>query len=760
MHKWRGLLFVAIWVVQFTLLPSFSFAQPRLEGFRPGARALGFGGSLVVQARDPSAIFWNPAILSGFRDRELLISVNDPFEFNFVGLTQFLPLYGTIGLALSRIPTDSAGVDRGTFAWGVKILKRLSLGADFNLAKQSDDWFAHGGFAVFLGNPGVGALGCRWNEIPTPGILDRLNLGLAIRNIPIGGKLFDPSANFGLSYLFPTAGLLINTGHHIHNGEDTSHLGLGLEVFDAVTVFSGIEDLEFDKAAIGLSYTHDNFLFNISYAMDSERFALSFASRISPAPAMLAKPYHDYGFYLYRKGENGAALRELRKYLSFELPDSSTSTTRVLVKRIEAKLARDEITIDSLYADANKMLRRGKDSFDDAVSDLTRILELDPNNLKAQRRLVELKPYMDIYVKRTLNDGAKYLQEKEYQKAKESFEGVLLVEKNNQSALTNLARIEEVFSGLADEHFERGLDYYRQKNYVLAIEEFNLAQEYKPDFEDAAYYSSRAREKLMQARTRTQTLIATGDELERKGRYYDATKQFLQVLQLDPGNPNARNRIDKLRPRVERYVQNLYNEGLKQFGEKDFFKAQESFSTVLSIDPGYKDARTQLSRVRSAINDQITQNILSAENYVQKGEWQNALDSYSNVLSLDPQNSRATQGRQLAQTKLQVQTLIANGEARLNEQKFLEAINIFQKALERDPDNEKAKTSLNAAKEQMSKLIEKVFVEGINLYAQDNYQDAINKWNQVLKLDPNHKSALEYKQQAEERLQALRKIKK
>lgn len=713
-----------------------------------------------MQARDPSAIFWNPAILSGFRDRELLISVNDPFEFNFVGMTQFLPLYGTVGLALSRIPTDSAGVDRGTFAWGVKLFERFSLGADFNLAKQRDDWFAHGSLAFFLGNAGVGTLGRRWNGIPTPGILDRLNLGLTIHNLPIGGKLFDPSANFGASYLFPSTGLLINTGHHIRKGEDTSHIGFGLEILDAVTLFSGIEDLEFDKAAIGLSYAHDNFLFNLSYATDSERFAFTFASRISPAPTGLAKPYHDLAYKYFRRGESRRALRELKKYLSFELSDSTSNTTRALVKKIEAKISRDEITVDSLYANANRSLRRGKDSFDDAVGDLTRILELDPRNIKAQKRLVELRPYMDYYVKKTLDEGAKHFEKQDYQKAKESFESVLLVEKTNKMASNYLIQIEDAFSKLAEEHFERGLDQYRQKNYTLAIEEFKQAQKFKPDFEDAGYYLSRTREKLLQARTRTQTLIATGDELERKGRYYDATKQYLQVLQLDPGNPIARNRIDKLRPRVERYVQNIYNEGVKQFGEKDFAKAQESFSTVLSIDPGHKDARAYMSRVRGAINDQIAQSILIAESYMQKGEWENAQNSYSNVLSLDPQNIRATQGRQLAQSKLQIQAMIANGEARLNEQKFLEAIDIFQKALERDPDNEKAKTSLSAAKEQMNSLIEKLFVEGINLYAQDNYQDAINKWNQVLRLDPNHKSALEYKQQAEERIQALRKIRK
>lgn len=753
----RNILVVIFTGIALLFLPSFSAPQSAFDNFRPGARAVGLGGSLATQARDPSAIFWNPAILSAFRDRQMLISFNEPFEFNFVGVTQFMPLYGAIGLALARMPAGNAAIDRGTFAWGVKMIERFSAGMDFSISKLDEDWFATAGAAFFLGNPGVGTLGHRWNEIATPHLFDRMNIGLTVNNLPLGNDLFDPSAKVGWSFLFPSVGLLINSGHHFRQGEDSNHLGLGFEAAPKITVFSGVEDFDIDKVGAGVSYTHDNFLFNFSYSTDSERFVLTLGARISPAPSALAQPYYERGYKYFKDGNYRGAARELRKYLFFDLADSASASTQALVKAIDKKLARDRILIDSLFVLTNKFTAQG--DFGLAAIALTKILELDSANPQAKRKLNALLPAINAYINRTLADGDVLLQEKKYSDAEKAFKRVLLLDKNNRTALKQLAAIGQIYSELADEHFYRGLVHFRQKNYALAKADLEKALEYKPSLEEAQVYIERVNEKLNQAQSQIQALLARGEALERKGRYIEATNEYLQVLEKDSENAIARARIDRLRPRVERHVQNKFKEGVNLFDNKEYLSAREAFTTVLSIDPNHKEAKAYMSRVRSAINDEISQHLVRAEQAAQRGEWPAAFDSYSQALSLDPQNSRALKGKQEAQTKVEVNSILDNGRAKIAERNFREAVALFENALKLDPSNEAVNTELRAARAKLEEELERKFLDGINLYTLDRYQEAINKWNEVLEVNPKHKGALEYKQQAEERLRALKNLK-
>jgi tetratricopeptide (TPR) repeat protein len=743
----------------FSLSPAGLSAQDANENFRPGARALALGGSLVVQARDPSAIFWNPAILSGFRDRELLINFNDPFEFNFVGVTQFVPLYGTLGLALSRIPTNAAGVDRGTLAWGVKMFERFSMGANFNLSKQDNDWYAHGSAGLFLGKPVIGSLGRHWNDIPTTHTLDRLNIGLMINHIPLGGSLFDPTANLGLSYLFPKAGLLINTGHHVHRGDDTSHLGVGIQIPAHIMLSAGIEDLDVDKAGLGMSYTHDNFLFSVTYSTNSERFVLSMAARLSPSPATLAKPYYDKGYQLHRGGKSREAVHQLRKYLSFELDDSASDSTRRLVRGLEQRFARDQVLIDTLFARVDRLIQGGDLGL--AGIALTRILDMDPGNERARINLIPLTNDVQKYIAKIIENGTKYFEEKKYQEAEEAFRLVLLVEKDNFTATNYLARLSQAYSELADEHFYRGLGYFRQENYIRSKEEFSQAIELRPEWEEAESYLARSEDKLKELRDEVVEMIRKGEEHERQGRHYDAANLYLEVLQKDPDNETTRQRLERLKPQVSEYLKTKSSEGMEQLRKGNYARARESFSRVLSLDPENSEAKRGMQELRNSIANEIALNLSKGDEAMQKSEWKVAFDFYSQVLKTDPQNDRASQGKGKAQSMLEVSSLIAQGQTKMQAvpPDFVNAIASFESALRLDSNNQVAQNALKDAIRKLDEEVERKYLEGISLFAKDQYQEAIDKWNEVLKMKPNHQGALDYKQQANERVRALKKLK-
>jgi len=127
-------------------------------------------------------------------------------------------------------------------------------------------------------------------------------------------------------------------------------------------------------------------------------------------------------------------------------------------------------------------------------------------------------------------------------------------------------------------------------------------------------------------------------------------------------------------------------------------------------------------------------------------------------MEIEPANSKALQGKKDAQKKLQIANLIEQGRRKFNEKKYLEAVTIFGDILRLDPDNRIVKIELNNTHNKINELTEEHFNTGIGLYTLDKYQDAIVMWDKVLALDSNHKGALEYKQKALERIEALKRI--
>ncbi|MFQ5864584.1 MAG: tetratricopeptide repeat protein [bacterium] len=756
MHK---ILVTACLLVTITLFHSILFSQWEVENFAPGSRAVGYGGSLVVQARDPSAIFWNPAALSGLKGRGFLLSINEPFGFNLVSLTQFVPLYGTYGIALARIPTPNESVDRGTIAWGRKIVRGFSIGSNFNIEKRKNDLFAAASIGFLLGNSNVGTLGYNWRDLTNAELLDKLNFGVTIHNIPLSDKLFETSALLGFSYIFPSIRLLLNAGYHISEENNTGHLGLGFELTRNLTIFSGIEEWETNKVGVGFSYTHDNFIFDFTYATEFERILFTFSARISPSPEVLAEPYYERGSSYVKSRNYKLATREFKKFLSYELNESKTDTARQIVSVLQKTVARLQVKVDSLFSIAEKLLSQDEPRYLRAARVFIKILELDKDNLEASRKLATIKPVVDDFVNRSFEEGINEFDSKRYFAAKEIFNRVLLFDKDNDVALNYLSEIDRILDDLAEEYFYRGVGYYRQKSYIKAKQEFLRALQHNPDLGEANSYLKRTDKKFQELRKRIANLFQAGQKFELRGKYVEAANKYLQVLKLEQKNQEAKDRLAKLRPKINRFVEKKLRAGVQYVRQEKFAEALEAFLTVLSIDPDHKAARRNLSNLRKEKKEKAQSYFSQAEGHFRNQNWQDALELYTKTLKIDPTHAMAVQRKKETERQLQIFNLFQDGRNKYNAEQYIEALEIFEQIVRLDPTNERARNEISSCRIKINALVEKYFNEGIDLYTLDRYDEAIERWNQALKLNPKHKSSLNYKQKAMERLKALEALK-
>jgi len=144
----------------------------------------------------------------------------------------------------------------------------------------------------------------------------------------------------------------------------------------------------------------------------------------------------------------------------------------------------------------------------------------------------------------------------------------------------------------------------------------------------------------------------------------------------------------------------------------------------LAIDATNAQAQSYLSFVSNRIQDAIAMYMRQAETYAGQKKYREALNSYQMVLSLDPSNAVASMQ-------------IANLSAKIGAPK--------------KPTPPPPKPTPPSAQE-----IESLYKKGISLFAQEKYDEALKVFNKILALNPNHAGAKNYKMKTEARLKKLR----
>jgi len=182
-----------------------SLAMPLLEE-GAGARAAGLGFTYVGVAEGSSALFWNPAGLSGLREGELALhhrsglggSIQETSVIGipagewggFAGSLAYVSngLFNGYDASGNKTGLYSAGDIGGSLGWGKEWLPGLSLGTAVkfnqqNLKSQSDSIFAVD-------------LGVLWSP------LERLKLGAAYSNLgeKVAGDALTSGLRLGASY--------------------------------------------------------------------------------------------------------------------------------------------------------------------------------------------------------------------------------------------------------------------------------------------------------------------------------------------------------------------------------------------------------------------------------------------------------------------------------------------------------------------------------------------------------------------------------
>ncbi len=241
-------------------------------------------------------------------------------------------------------------------------------------------------------------------------------------------------------------------------------------------------------------------------------------------------------------------------------------------------------------------------------------------------------------------------------------------------------------------------------------------------------------------------LYENGQDLERKGKWVDAAFAHKSALNLMPRYKEAEAAMKRVQAQVK---------------QKTTTNQIESEITAMQDDKSSKPQAKSAGKEGApdeSVTRAIQKHMLAGTQALDHGDYQEAIREFELIQEFDPEHKQAKYKLDLTHKKLSEEIGEAKQRAdgakqsgdRLEEAKALRAILVL------DPNNKNARQAFKEARTKSRKEIDELYKQGVMTYAQGRYTDAIQIWNEVLDLDPEHAKAKESIAKAREKIKLIK----
>lgn len=274
-----------------------------------------------------------------------------------------------------------------------------------------------------------------------------------------------------------------------------------------------------------------------------------------------------------------------------------------------------------------------------------------------------------------------------------------------------------------------------------------------------------------------------------EGRFEQALDELKIVLEYDPGNTAAAETLEVVRDEILRQqraraessekallVDQHFRLGLEYYSRNEYILSRAQWRHVLDLDPGNTQAADYLERTEEKLSEQVVQHRARALEHEAGGKLAAALGEWNIVLMIDPENAEAVSGiarvgdrmeemqrsYRTTSDKLEVMELFQNALAAFRDGRYEETADICRRLLRRDPGHAEATDLLRRAERRLVPLTEeeqaeirRLYIEGMKFFTQRSYEAAVREWRKILAIDPDNESVRKNIEEAEALLKRI-----
>ncbi len=612
-----------------------------------GSREMAMGGAATATTMGASAVFWNPAGVARTDQWGVFASHAEHFQgIRFDNISAYKSFgFGTLFMF-------GGGLYVGGFEG------RTGPSPEPEWEFSAFDYYAGLGYARALGPVYMGLSGKFYSSkidqftasafAGDAGFVyasKYLDAGISLRNMGTGLRYNEESS--------PAPGA-VNLGVAFKpSGFTTASVDLAKSfAWDGVEIHSGVEAVIANMLALRAGFSNE-----ISGEAGDEALKPDLLSMFWFGAGIRAEGLSiDYVFKTYDFLGNSHRLS-----LTYS-PGLKGTDTRIQERE---KLAQEyqkktRITAESFYSSA--MDYYGQGNLEEALANLDRALLWDPEYQEAKdmyQKISEEKRVKDAeaYVNRgiELYNQSDFINAiTEFEKALELDPGNSLATKWQENAFTAMVELQKTkykkkqqMAGKVSDLMKQGVSYYSKGKYSKAESKFNEVLEIDPNNQEAKQYlqlSQNAR------KTKAQDMVRKAQAYEAKSNYAKAISYYKKALSYDPSNPDANKGLANARANAGKLASQHLAKGKELYNKGDLSAAESEFRAALNLDPALTEPKTYLSKIASKRKSQqkkfvdpaVVQDLYlkGVDAYV-KEDYESAVYYWQKVLELDPTNSKA-----------------------------------------------------------------------------------------------------------------------
>lgn len=314
-----------------------------------------------------------------------------------------------------------------------------------------------------------------------------------------------------------------------------------------------------------------------------------------------------------------------------------------------------------------------------------------------------------------------------------------------------------------DYYLRRGSEAYFQGDLKEAISNWKKVQ--KLDAENA-----NAKKFIRTAETKLSSEIKVhNDQAESyylQSRFQDAYSEWKLVMKLDPKNEKAVSGIKKLRLKDTEKNEIAANQAITYASRGNMNAAMEALQGALKTDPTNKRVQDTMVKFQSQQKSEAERYYRKGIELLSQDRIREAIDQLEQALNVEPQNQQTKNLLYKARTQLRdnVKAAITRGIELANAGRVVEAKEKFTEVLKLDPGNADAGEYLSKLTGSAGKRtavskeeIKKLYYDGVSLYLDGQNRRAIQVWQKILLLDPENQEAKSSIAKAEMELKEMEK---
>ncbi len=331
----------------------------------------------------------------------------------------------------------------------------------------------------------------------------------------------------------------------------------------------------------------------------------------------------------------------------------------------------------------------------------------------------------------------------------------------------------------AMQHFQTGKNLMQRKLFQGAIQEFKQALVLDPAWKEAkmalewAKRDWRLSQELEgQTASSLPELIKKAQVFYERGRRLEAENNLLEAAL---AYKDALNTV-KDYPEAKTALQRVQNKAKGQIGsgEKAYLEPTRPKAADVNAMLDTKTKRRKLPRAiirhqspryvrfqptgsapgESKMTQALQTHYLNGCQALDSGDFSVAIQEFELVLEFVPDHKKAAY--KLSQAKGRREDEIQVARQKIEEatasKDTVGKLKALRNLLSMDPNNPQTVESWEKAKKENPELAEQLYRKGVELYAQEKYQSALQYWELVLDLNPHHKKSKESIKQVREKL--------